>query len=175
MVVESKNIFKSMVLNTMVMNLLDGVKTADIRVTKEVKSLSENVKDRSLSMVDRIECFEDSISIEIGVTSLNRARNPERVLNVRQLYIKYEGENPSGTQKDRIAFAQVHDAFRREYDVISLATIGNYGAHGPSGISRWAGMQNLYSRELPHRENQGDGTFEYPDSLPSRFIRGYRD
>ncbi len=109
----------------MVMNLLDGVKSADIRITNEVKSLSENVKDRSLSMVDRIECFEDSISIEIGDTSLNRARNPERVLNVRQLYIKYEGENPSGTQKDRIAFAQVHDAFRREYDVISLATIGN--------------------------------------------------
>jgi len=111
----------------MVMNLLDGVKSADIRLTKEVKSLSEQVKDPDLSMVDRIECFEDIISMEIGDTSLNRARNLERELNIRQLYIKYEGENPSGTQKDRIAFAQVHDAFRREYDVISLATCGNYG------------------------------------------------
>ncbi|MGW8194689.1 MAG: pyridoxal-phosphate dependent enzyme [Desulforhopalus sp.] len=111
----------------MVMNLLDGVKSADIKVTKEVTSLSEAVKDRSLSMVDRIECFEDIISMEIGDTSMNRARNLERELNIRQLYIKYEGENPSGTQKDRIAFAQVHDAFRREYDVISLATCGNYG------------------------------------------------
>ena len=111
----------------MVMNLLDGVKTAEIKITKEVKLLSDMVKDKSLSLVDRIECFEDIISLEIGDTSLNRAKNLERELDIRQLYIKYEGENPSGTQKDRIAFAQVHDAFRREYEVISLATCGNYG------------------------------------------------
>jgi len=109
------------------MNLLDGVKSAEIKITKEVKNLSELVKDKSLSMVDRIESFEDIMSIEIGDTSLNRARNIERELNIRQLYIKYEGENPSGTQKDRIAFAQVHDALRRNFDVISLATCGNYG------------------------------------------------
>lgn len=112
---------------TTMLNLLDGVKSADIKITREVKNLSDSVKDSNLSMVDRIECFEDIISLEIGDTSLNRARNLERELNIRQLYIKYEGENPSGTQKDRIAFAQVHDAFRRQYTVISLATCGNYG------------------------------------------------
>ena len=112
---------------TIMMNLLDGVKSADIKITKEVKKLIECVKDSSLSMVDRIESFEDIISLEIGDTSLNRARNLERELNIRQLYIKYEGENPSGTQKDRIAFAQVQDAFRREYSVISVATCGNFG------------------------------------------------
>ncbi len=109
------------------MNLLNGVKSADIKITNEVRSLSEQVKDRSLSLVDRIECFEDIISLEVGDTSLNRVRNLERELNIRQLFIKYEGENPSGTQKDRIAFAQVQDAFRRGYDTISLATCGNFG------------------------------------------------
>ena len=109
------------------MNILDNVKSADIKITKEVKNLSEMVQNTNLSIVDRIEAFEDIISIEIGDTSLNRARNLERELNIRQLYIKYEGENPSGTQKDRIAFAQVHDAFRRNYSIISLATCGNYG------------------------------------------------
>lgn len=108
-------------------NILDGVKSADIKITKEVESLSEMVKDRSLSVVDRIESFEDIMSLEIGDTSLKRARNLEREKNIRQLFIKYEGENPSGTQKDRIAFAQVHDALRRNYGVISLATCGNYG------------------------------------------------
>ncbi len=108
-------------------NILDGVKSAEIRITKEVKNLSDMVKDTSLSLVDRIESFEDIMSLEIGDTSLNRARNLERELNIRQLYIKYEGENPSGTQKDRIAFAQVHDAFRRDYNTIALATCGNYG------------------------------------------------
>ena len=109
------------------MNLLDGVKTAEIKITKEVKGLSEMVKDTSLSLVDRVESFEDIMSLEIGDTSLNRARNLERELNIRQLYIKYEGENPSGTQKDRIAFAQVRDALRRKFNIISLATCGNYG------------------------------------------------
>jgi threonine synthase len=109
------------------MNLLDNVKSADIKISKEIKSLSEMVQNTNLSIVDRIEAFEDIISIEIGDTSLNRSRNLERELNIRQLYIKYEGENPSGTQKDRIAFAQVHDAFRRNYRIISLATCGNYG------------------------------------------------
>ena len=109
------------------MNLLDGVKTAEIKISREVRSLSRSVQDQSLSLVDRLECFEDIISLEVGDTSLNRARNLERELDIRQLYIKYEGENPSGTQKDRIAFAQVHDAFRRHYDVVALATCGNYG------------------------------------------------
>ena len=108
-------------------NLLDGVKSADIKISKEVKTLSDMVKDDSLSIVDRIESFEDIMSMEVGDTSLRRTRNLERELNIRHLYIKYEGENPSGTQKDRIAFAQVQDAFRRNYDVISLATCGNYG------------------------------------------------
>lgn len=108
-------------------NILDGVKSAEIKITKEVQNLSEMVKDTNLSIVDRIESFEDIMSLEIGDTSLNRARNLEREFNIRQLFIKYEGENPTGTQKDRIAFAQVHDAFRRDYNIISLATCGNYG------------------------------------------------
>jgi len=107
--------------------ILDGVRSADIKINKEIRGLSEMVKDTDLSVVDRIESFEDIMSIEIGDTSLKRARNLERELNIRQLYIKYEGENPSGTQKDRIAFAQVYDAFRRSYNIISLATCGNYG------------------------------------------------
>ncbi|WP_111706749.1 pyridoxal-phosphate dependent enzyme [Lutibacter citreus] len=109
------------------MNILDGIKSADIKITKEVKNLSDMVKNPNLSIIDRIESFEDIMSLEIGDTSLKRARNLERELDIRQLYIKYEGENPSGTQKDRIAFAQVHDALRRDFKIISLATCGNYG------------------------------------------------
>ena len=81
-----------------------------------------------MSMVDRLESYEDIISIEIGDTSLSRARNLERETGFRQLYLKFEGGNPTGTQKDRIAFAQCLDALRREFDTITLATCGNYGA-----------------------------------------------
>ena len=41
------------------MNLLDGVKSAEINITKDVRCLSDQVKDKSLSLVDRIESFED--------------------------------------------------------------------------------------------------------------------
>ncbi len=134
------------------MNILDGVRSADIKITKEVKILSDMVKNLSLSIVDRIEAFEDIMSIEIGDTSLNRARNLERELNIRQLYIKYEGENPSGTQKDRIAFAQVHDALRRNYGVISLATCGNYGV-AVAFASYLAGIKcKIYIPESYHTE-----------------------
>lgn len=134
------------------MNLLDGVKSADIRITKDIKLLSDTVKDKSLSLVDRIECFEDIISLEVGDTSLNRARHLERELDLRQLFIKYEGENPSGTQKDRIAFAQVHDAFRRNYDVVTLATCGNYGV-AIAYAAHLAGLEcRIYIPENYHTE-----------------------
>lgn len=109
------------------MILRDGVKTAENKVSSETRKLSDFVKDKSKSLVDRLESYEDIINLEIGDTGLNRAKTLEREFNIRQLYIKYEGDNPTGTQKDRIAFAQVYDALRREYDVVSLATCGNYG------------------------------------------------
>jgi threonine synthase len=109
------------------MNLKDGVKTAENKVSAETRKLSAFVRDRSKSLIDRLECYEDIINLEVGDTGLYRAKSLEREVDMRQLFIKYEGDNPTGTQKDRIAFAQVYDAMRREYDVVSLATCGNYG------------------------------------------------
>ncbi|CAM4145171.1 pyridoxal-phosphate dependent enzyme [Zobellia roscoffensis] len=109
------------------MDLRDGVKTAENKVSSETKKLSEFVRDRSKSLVDRLESYEDIINLEVGDTGLHRAKTMEREFDIRQLYIKYEGDNPTGTQKDRIAFAQIYDALRREFQVVSLATCGNYG------------------------------------------------
>ncbi len=111
----------------MSINILDGVHLDDISVSKEARELSDWVRDGSQKLVDRIGYFEDIISLEIGDTSLARARNIERETSLRQLYLKFEGGNPTGTQKDRIAFAQVHDALRRGYDTMTVATCGNYG------------------------------------------------
>ncbi len=108
-------------------NVLDGVKPSEITFTREITQLSEMVRDKSLSLIDRIESFDDIISLEVGDTTLSRARNLEREFDFRQLYLKYEGENLTGTQKDRIAFAQVQDALRRGYDTVAVATCGNYG------------------------------------------------
>lgn len=105
----------------------DGVKGAENKVSKEAQKHSQFIKSSTTNQIDRLESYEDIINIEIGDSSLSRAKVLEREYDIRQLYLKYEGDNPTGTQKDRIAFAQVYDALRREYRAISLATCGNYG------------------------------------------------
>lgn len=108
-------------------NILDGVQPSELTIPKEVAQLREMVINTKLSLIDRLECYEDITSLEVGDTSLQRARSLEREADIRQLFLKYEGDNPTGTQKDRIAFAQIHDALRRGYDKVALATCGNYG------------------------------------------------
>jgi threonine synthase len=108
--------------------LLDGAAGSGASMSKESLQLSSIVKDPSLSLIDRVESFEDIINIEVGDTSFTRARNLEREADLKQVYLKFEGGNPTGTQKDRIAFAQCHDALRRGFTTITVATCGNYGA-----------------------------------------------
>ena len=114
--------------NGFAFNLLDGA-TGDIsHVTHEVDAQRRIASDIHAPLEDRLEAYEDIIDSEVGDTAWVRARNIERELGFRQLYLKFEGGNPTGTQKDRIAFAQVMDALRRGFDTIALATCGNYGA-----------------------------------------------
>jgi len=107
--------------------LIDGASGFGMAISKESEELELIVKDPEVDLFGRLEAFEDIMNIEVGDTSLSRARNIERESKLRQLYIKFEGGNPTGTQKDRIAFAQCLDAIRRNFDTITLATCGNYG------------------------------------------------
>ncbi len=97
-------------------------------VPAEAAALQRIATDTDYPLLDRVAAFEDLIDAEVGDTDLTRVRNIERETNLRQLYVKFEGGNPSGTQKDRIAFAQAKDALRRGFECMTLATCGNYGA-----------------------------------------------
>lgn len=140
------------------MNIRDCVKSSSNKVSAEASALSAFVCDKKNSLVDRLESFEDIINLEIGDTGLIRSRAIEREFNIRQLYIKYEGDNPTGTQKDRIAFAQVYDAIRRKYDIVTLATCGNYGV-AMALASKLAGVQcKIFIPENYHAERIGEMT-----------------
>ncbi|MBI4161370.1 MAG: pyridoxal-phosphate dependent enzyme [Acidobacteria bacterium] len=108
------------------LSLLDGA--AAPSTPFELETRKRIAADRSVPLVERLEAFEDIIESDVGDTTLSRARNIEREVGLRQIYLKFEGDNPSGTHKDRIAFAQARDAMRRGFDVITMATCGNYGA-----------------------------------------------
>ena len=107
--------------------LLDGASSQMPLVAPELETQRRVAADRSRPLPERLEAFEDIMDSEVGDTTLVRARNVEREMGFRQIYLKFEGGNPTGTQKDRIAFAQVMDAMRRGFDAITVATCGNYG------------------------------------------------
>ena len=108
--------------------LLDGATSQSPVIDPDVQILTRTVADGRRPTPERVLAFRDIIDSEIGDTALTRVRNIERELNLRNLYLKFEGGNPTGTQKDRVAFAQAQDALRRGYDTVTLASCGNYGA-----------------------------------------------
>ncbi len=109
-------------------NVLDGATPALKRLPAELAAQKEIATDQGRDVEERLEAFEDILDSEVGDTTLTRARNVEREVGLRQLYLKFEGGNPTGTQKDRIAFAQAMDALRRGFEAMTVATCGNYGA-----------------------------------------------
>ncbi len=110
-----------------ILNPLDGAEGRPLRGPHNAEAM-QNAADPTVSLEERLEAYEDIFESEVGDTALTRGRHLERETGLRQLYLKFEGSNPSGTQKDRIAFAQVMDALRRGFDTVTVATCGNYGA-----------------------------------------------
>jgi threonine synthase len=55
------------------------------------------------------------------------SRTLSAILGIRNLYLEFEGVNPTGTQKDRAALLHVLEAKRNDYTTISVGTCGNYG------------------------------------------------
>ena len=121
-------------------SLLDGAASQVPVFSPELETQRRVASNHRLSLEERLEAFEDIMESEVGDTTLIRARNIEREIGLRQLFLKFEGGNPTGAQKDRIAFAQVMDALRRGFDAVTMATCGNYGV--AMALAAWmAGMK----------------------------------
>ncbi len=111
-----------------VLPILDGAVAQVSQLPPELDAEVRIARDPDRPLDERLEAFENVLESEVGDTRLARARNIERETGLRQLYLKFDGGNPTGTQKDRIAFAQAMDAMRRGFDTVTAATCGNYGA-----------------------------------------------
>jgi threonine synthase len=111
-----------------ILSMLDGAKSQAPIIAAELEMPKRLAADPHQPLETRLEAYEDIVESEVGDTSLTRSRNLERDVGLRQIYLKFEGGNPTGAQKDRIAFAQAMDALRRGFDTICVATCGNYGA-----------------------------------------------
>ena len=122
------------------MMILDGAMSDPEALTSGIEKQREIAADPEQPLERRLEAYEDILDSEVGDTSLVRARNVERNVGMRQLFLKFEGSNPTGTQKDRIAFAQAMDAMRRGFEAITVATCGNYGV-AVATAAKLAGLQ----------------------------------
>ncbi len=96
-------------------------------IQAELEEQHRILLDKDNSLEKRLLAFQFISDSEVGDTPLIRGKNIEREWGIRQIYLKFEGGNPTGTQKDRIAFAQAEDALRRGFQGLVLATCGNYG------------------------------------------------
>jgi threonine synthase len=136
--------------------LMDGASAHIPLISPDLESQRLIAANRSLLLEDRLEAFEDIYESEVGDTAMTRARNIEREVGLRQIFLKFDGGNPTGTQKDRIAFAQANDALRRGYDTITIATCGNYGA-AVSLAASLAGLRCVvYIPETYHTKRVGE-------------------
>ena len=64
----------------------------------------------------------------LGSTTFIESRNLAKHVGCERLFLKFEGGNPTGTQKDRIALAIVDSAKSQGASAVSAATCGNFGA-----------------------------------------------
>jgi len=69
-----------------------------------------------------------NVKRRVGKTPLVRARNLEKELGIQNIYLKLEGNNPSGERSDRLAYLIIKDALSRGKDTICLGTYGTMGA-----------------------------------------------
>ena len=109
------------------MTLRDAVRTASNTISKSGRALAAISSDPGADLAMRTTAFRKLTAGEVGKTWLRPSRGLERDFDCQGVYLKFEGDNPTGTQKDRIAFAHVLDALEKGYAVISYATCGNYG------------------------------------------------
>lgn len=110
------------------MNLRDTGKAIFKSVGQQATELSDQLRSQHLTRARAITAFAGIIQHEVGETGLLRSRSLERDHGLQHLYLKMEGNNPTGTQKDRIGFAHVLDALRQGNTTVGVATCGNYGA-----------------------------------------------
>jgi len=87
------------------------------------------------------------IGKRVGGTPLVRARNLEKEFGFQKIYLKLEGNNPSGHREDRLAYLIIRDALSKGYTTLCMGTYGTVGG-SLAFLSQYFNMQlNLYVPE----------------------------
>jgi len=98
-----------------------------------------------------IQKEDDVVSLGEGFSPLIRASSLAKKLGIRELWLKYEGTNPTGTVKDRTSSTAASSARQFGFDSISVMSTGNAGV-SIATYARRAGLKSAifcYERADP--------------------------
>ncbi|MDL2217944.1 threonine synthase [Christensenellaceae bacterium OttesenSCG-928-M15] len=90
--------------------------------------------------------------LRVGYTPLYRSNNLERALNVKALYIKDDGINPTASLKDRASAVAVMRAMELGYETIACSSTGN-AASSLAGNAARMGVKTVIF--VPERAPKG--------------------
>ena len=71
--------------------------------------------------------MEKILKMKIGKTPLLRAHKLEKELGISKIYLKLEGNNPSGHIEDRLAYLIIREALSHKKKTICIGTYGTVG------------------------------------------------
>lgn len=89
-----------------------------------------------------IKDFSKIVSLQEGGTGFHHSRQLSRILGIRQLYVKNEGENPTGSFKDRGMTVGVTKAVELGVKTVICASTGNTSASLAAYAAR-AGLESI--------------------------------
>ena len=135
--------------------ILDGAVGDPDALTADIESQRRIAADPNQSLDVRLEAYEDIIDSQVGDTSLVRARNVERNVGMRQLFLKFEGGQSHRYAKGTAShLPRAHgmpcDADLRAITMADLRQLWR----GPSPLRQnLAGLRCIvfYPRKLPYQ------------------------
>jgi threonine synthase len=109
----------------------------------------------------------------VGKTPLIRAKSLERELDISRIYLKLEGNNPSGHREDRLAYLIIRDALSRKKRTICMGTYGTVGG-SLSYLSQFYDVKCIFYVPKLKRISRKD-LFEAENSVIVEYGKTYED
>ena len=92
----------------------------------------------------QLKLKRQSWQVMVGNTIFLEARNLAPLLGCERVYLKFEGTNPTGTQKDRIAMILADQTVTSGLEGITTATCGNFGVAMAYAARHYDLAANIY-------------------------------
>jgi threonine synthase len=88
-----------------------------------------------------IKDFSKIVSLGEGGTTLHECKNLREIFNIKSLLVKNEGENPTGSFKDRGMTVAISKALENKVKIVACASTGNTSA----SLAAYAAKANIKS------------------------------